>query len=163
MHWSQSMQNPLSGTFSSVSLSISYGHASIHVPHCWHLIGLYCILFLLTIWPLISLSISESVNAPCGHTTVHAPHLVHMLYDGSSSTFIFPGIWKPFSVTTLIASLGHFLAQAPSNLHFSSSHTTPSSVVGFAGPNSTSNVMASTGHNSSHKPQAVQISGNLTV
>src|SRR5690606_28642544 len=96
-------------------------------------------------------------------TVVQAPHLVHMASEGSSSVFISPGTFIPVLVTTLRASVGHILAQAPIFLHLSSSKTSPSSDAGLAGPNSTSRSMASTGHIFSHKPQYVQISGSSTV
>src|SRR5690606_17046519 len=63
----------------------------------------------------------------------------------------------------LIASVGHILTHAPTNLHLSSSYTSPSADAGFAGPNSTSHSIASTGHTFAHKPQKVQISGSSTL
>ena len=102
------------------------------------------------------------LSAPSGQAVVHAPQRVHIAYDGSASVLMSPGTSIPVLVTTLIASVGHILAHAPIWSHFSSSQTIPSSDAGFAGPNSTSSSIASTGHSCSQRPHAVQISGSST-
>ena len=102
-------------------------------------------------------SIDPMFNALFEQTEAQAPHLIQLAKDGSPPVSSNEGQHIPVFVTTRIASVGHLLAHAPMNSHFSASRPIPSASTGA--PHSTSISNASTGQRFTHKLHAAHASG----